>query len=91
MDRRKPRGRRPTATRTRRASRWGGAAGALVPESGRASPEAPGGEKYETPEWILKGYAWGTLPVMDEVMKDFNEEFGTNLEFQLKAMAPETE
>jgi len=25
---------------------------------------------------------------MDEVMKDFNEEFGTNLEFQLKKMAP---
>jgi hypothetical protein len=52
---------------------------------------APGGEKYETPEWILKGYAWETLPVMDEVMKDFNEQFGTNLEFQLKAMAPENE
>jgi ribonuclease Z len=49
---------------------------------------APGGEKYETPSWILEGYAWGTLPVMDEVMKDFNEEFGTNLEFQLKKMAP---
>ena len=52
---------------------------------------APGGEKYETPSWILEGYAWGTLPVMDEVMKDFNEEFGTNLEFQLKKMAPKKE
>jgi ribonuclease Z len=50
--------------------------------------EAPGGEKYETPEWILKGYAWETLPVMDDVMEDFNGEFGTNLEFQLKKMAP---
>jgi ribonuclease Z len=50
--------------------------------------EAPGGEKYETPEWILKGYAWETLPLMDEVIGGFNEEFGTNLEFQLKEMAP---
>ena len=32
---------------------------------------------------------WETLPVMDEVMKDFNEEFGTNLEFQMKQLAPE--
>jgi hypothetical protein len=49
---------------------------------------APGGERYETPEWILKGYAWETLPTMDAIMKDFNEQFGTDLEFQLKNMAP---
>jgi len=28
---------------------------------------APGGEKYETPEWALQGYAGETLPVMDKV------------------------
>ncbi len=52
---------------------------------------APGGEKYETPEWILKGFAWEAMPTMDEVFKVFNEQFGTNFEFQLKAMVPPTE
>ena len=46
--------------------------------------EAPGGEKYETPKWILDGYEWETLPVMDEIHKEFNEEFGTDFEFQLR-------
>ena len=50
--------------------------------------EAPGGEKYETPEWILQGFAWETMPVMDEVFEEFNQEFGTDFEFQLKAMEP---
>lgn len=45
---------------------------------------APGGEKYETPEWILQGYEWETIPVMNKVYKDFNEEFGTDFEFPLK-------
>jgi len=45
---------------------------------------APGGEKYETPKWILNGYEWETLPVMDEIHKEFNEEFGTDFEFQLR-------
>ena len=45
---------------------------------------APGGEKYETPKWILDGYEWETLPVMDEIHKEFNEEFGTDFEFQLR-------
>ena len=45
---------------------------------------APGGEKYETPEWILQGYAWETLPVMDKVHEDFNKEFGTDFKFPLR-------
>jgi len=49
---------------------------------------APGGEKYETPEWILQGYEWETLPLMDQIHDDFNDEFGTDFEFPLKAMAP---
>jgi hypothetical protein len=40
--------------------------------------EAPGGEKYETPEWILQGYAWETMPTMDKVFEEFNKEFGTD-------------
>jgi ribonuclease Z len=52
---------------------------------------APGGEKYETPEWILKGFAWEALPTMDAVFDEFNEQFGTDFEFQLKAMAPPKE
>jgi ribonuclease Z len=45
---------------------------------------APGGEKYETPEWILQGYAWETLPVMDKVHEDFNKKFGTGFKFPLR-------
>ena len=45
---------------------------------------APGGEKYETPEWILQGYAWETLPLMDEIHEEFNEEFGTDFKFPLR-------
>ena len=45
---------------------------------------APGGEKYETPEWIMQGYAWETLPVMDKVHEDFNNKFGTDFKFPLK-------
>ena len=45
---------------------------------------APGGEKYETPEWILQGYAWETLPVMDKVHEDFNKTFGTDFKFPLR-------
>jgi ribonuclease Z len=45
---------------------------------------APGGEKYETPEWILQGYAWETLPVMDKVHEDFNKQFGTDFKFPLR-------
>jgi hypothetical protein len=50
--------------------------------------EAPGGEKYETPEWILEGFAWEAMPTMDRVFEDFNTEYGTDFEFQLKAMEP---
>jgi ribonuclease Z len=45
---------------------------------------APGGEKYVTPEWILQGYEWETLELMDEVHEEFNSEFGTDFEFQLR-------
>lgn len=45
---------------------------------------APGGEKYETPEWIMQGYAWETLPVMDRIHEDFNKKFGTDFEFPLR-------
>jgi ribonuclease Z len=45
---------------------------------------APGGEKYVTPEWILQGFEWETLPLMDEVHEDFNKEFGTDFEFPLR-------
>jgi len=45
---------------------------------------APGGEKYETPEWILQGYAWETLPVMDKVHEEFNAQFGTDFKFPLR-------
>ena len=46
--------------------------------------EAPGGEKYETPQWILQGYEWMTLPLMDQIHEEFNEEFGTDFRFPLR-------
>ena len=46
--------------------------------------EAPGGEKYETPEWIMQAYAWETLPLMDQIHEDFNKEFGTDFVFPLQ-------
>ena len=45
---------------------------------------APGGEKYETPAWILQNYEWDALPLMDEVHDEFNAEFGTDFEFPLR-------
>jgi len=45
---------------------------------------APGGEKYVTPEWIMQGFAWELLPLMDQIHDDFNEEFGTDLHFPLQ-------
>ena len=42
------------------------------------------GEVYETPEWILQGYEWETLPIMDQVHEEFNAEFGTDFEFPLR-------
>ena len=45
---------------------------------------APGGEVYETPEWIMQGYEWETLPLMDQVHEEFNAEFGTDFEFPLR-------
>jgi ribonuclease Z len=50
---------------------------------------APGGEKYETPQWILEGFEWQALPVMDQAHDDFNAQFGTDFEFPLNALAPE--
>ena len=45
---------------------------------------APGGEKYVTPQWILQGFEWQTLEVMDNIHEEFNEEYGTDFKFQLR-------
>jgi hypothetical protein len=31
---------------------------------------APGDEEYITSEWIMRGFEWQTLPLMDEVHED---------------------
>ena len=46
--------------------------------------EAPGGEKYQTPEWIMQGFERETLDLMDEIHDDFNREFGTDFKFPLR-------
>ena len=48
---------------------------------------ASGGEKYETPQWILQGYEWQTLQLMDQIHEEFNAEYGTEFKFPLR---PET-
>jgi len=52
---------------------------------------APGGEKYETPEWILQGFEWQALDLMDEIHEEFNEEYGTDFEFKLRPKEGSTE
>jgi hypothetical protein len=37
-----------------------------------------------TPEWILQGFAWETLQVMNEVYEDFNKKFGSDFKFPLQ-------
>ena len=45
---------------------------------------APGGERYVTPEWIMQGFEWQALDLMDEIHDDFNEQFGSDFEFPLR-------
>ena len=45
---------------------------------------AEDGEVYVTPDWIMQGYEWETLPIMDQIHDDFNAEFGTDFEFPLR-------
>ena len=49
-----------------------------------ALARSPGGEVYKTPDWIMQGYEWETLPMMDKVHEEFNAEFGTDFEFPLR-------
>jgi ribonuclease Z len=46
--------------------------------------EAPGGEVYVPPEWVMQGFEWQTLDLMDEIHDDFNERYGTDFEFPLR-------
>ena len=46
--------------------------------------DAEGGEKYVTPEWIMQGFEWEALDLMDEIHDDFNEQYGTDFQFPLR-------
>ena len=37
-----------------------------------------------THEWILQGYEWQTLELMDERHEEFNEEYGRDFKIQLR-------
>jgi len=65
-----------------------GTGAGLISQAEARDQSAPGGEKHETPEWILQGYEWETLPLMDELHEEFNEQFGTDFQFPLR---PKTE
>ena len=45
---------------------------------------ASGGNRYQTPEWILDGFPDEIVAVAKKIYADFNEENGTDYEFQLK-------
>jgi len=45
---------------------------------------APGGERYVTPEWIMQGFEFETLDLMDAIHAEFNAEFGTDFQFPLR-------
>ena len=57
---------------------------AVGPAGVDGASSVPGGKRYETPEWILQGYEWQTLPLMDEIHREFNEESGTDSQFLLR-------
>jgi len=40
--------------------------------------------QHRTPAWILSNFEWQTLPEMDQLHDEFNEEFGTDFEFLLR-------
>jgi hypothetical protein len=43
-----------------------------------------GGDRYQTPEWILDGFPDEVDAVATQIYTDFNEENGTDYEFHLK-------
>ena len=45
---------------------------------------AAGGDRYMTPEWILDGFPDEVDAVAQQIYADFNQEHGTDYEFQLK-------
>ena len=43
-----------------------------------------GGDRYQTPEWVLDGFPDEVDAVARKIYADFNKEHGTDYEFQLK-------
>jgi hypothetical protein len=43
-----------------------------------------GGDRYETPEWVLDGFPDEVDAVAKQIYSDFNKEHGTGYKFQLK-------
>jgi ribonuclease Z len=43
-----------------------------------------GGDRYQTPEWILDGFPDEANDIAKQIYSDFNKEHGTDYEFQLK-------
>jgi ribonuclease Z len=41
---------------------------------------AEAGERYETPEWIMRGLEPGVRPTIQQIYDDFNEEYGTSIQ-----------
>jgi ribonuclease Z len=43
-----------------------------------------GDDRYQTPDWVLDGFPDEVTALTEQIYADFNEEHGTNYEFQLK-------
>jgi ribonuclease Z len=43
-----------------------------------------GGERYQTPDWVLAGWPQEANEVVEKIYSDFNKEHGTDYKFQLK-------
>jgi ribonuclease Z len=43
-----------------------------------------GGDRYQTPEWVLDGFPDEVDAVAKQIFADFNKEHGTNYKFKLK-------
>ena len=45
---------------------------------------AAGGERYQTPEWVVDGFPEEVKVLTESIYADFNEEHGTDFQFKLK-------
>ena len=43
-----------------------------------------GGERYQTPDWVIEGFPEEVNVIAEQIYADFNKQHGTDYKFQLK-------